>query len=372
MIIPKTVALDSSQWGDLIRDANSSELHLRREARIFAKSLLEKGYRILFSFHHLLELLAYENSEVVSERLRFIRDIEFLSWIGSETEGVVLGSILQIMAWEARMAYEFGGDVTEVRRRVKTRLIRSGSGREIVDDNPFFQALLSDWAQGRKDRSKASEAISAYKFLKIGTTVGQLKAGRFRTRDEAAAKANSYFEGLSTDISERGDRRITDPKSIAADFLHGAIGFVDTQPDTVAELVDANFLSQGIDRDEIHDHLIVTDLLDLGLFRSQLRTAIEGTDLSFNDLKRKISREQLPHSLLSNTLKLIQDAQPERPGSNLVDRELSCLAPYVDVLYVDKRTAEYFRQAVRKNPSVGNVIGDVRKVVSWRRILSEL
>jgi hypothetical protein len=57
MIIPKTVALDSSQLGNLIRDANCPDLQLRREARIFAESLLKKGYSILFSFHHLQELL---------------------------------------------------------------------------------------------------------------------------------------------------------------------------------------------------------------------------------------------------------------------------------------------------------------------------
>jgi hypothetical protein len=284
----------------------------------------------------------------------------------------MLGSIVQLLASEARVAYEFGADAAEVRRHVKTRLIRSGRGTDIVDDDPFFAGLLSDWAQVRKDRAKASEAISAYKFLKVGMTVGQLKVGRFRTPNEFTAKANSYFQGLSTDISERGDRRITDPKSVAADFLNEALELRDTQPDNVADFVDAGFLSQGIDRDEIHDHLIVTDLLDLGLFRSQLRTALKGTDLTFHDVKRKISPVQLPHILVSDALKSIQHAQPERSGSNLVDRYLACLAPYVDVLYVDKRTAEFFRQAVQQNPGLKGVIGDVRKVVGWRQVLSEL
>jgi hypothetical protein len=372
MNIPKTVALDSSQWINLIRDANGSDLQLRTAARKFAESLLEKGYSIIFSFHHLQELLAYENPSKVSERLRFIQDIEFLSWVGSQRQEYGLGSILDIIAAEARVAFESGGDAAQIRRGAKTRLIRSGRGSDIVDEDPIYQEILSNWAQSRNDRSKESEAISGFKFLDPATTVGQLKASRLSTSDEVAAKMVSHFQSLSKDISERGDRLIIDPKGIAADHIHKVIKYRQTQPNTVSDLIDKGFLDQGIDLDEIHDHRSVIDLLDLGQFRSSLRFAIEGTGLPFNDLKRNISRRQLPHFLIKSVLKPIQDTQSERSGSNSVDRELACLAPYVDVLYVDKRTSEFLRQARNQTPSLSDIIGDVRKVISWRCILSEL
>jgi hypothetical protein len=372
MIIPKTVALDTSQWVDLIRNANGPDLHLRREAKSFPKALLEQGYSIVLSFHHLQELLAHENSSQVAQRLSFVKEIEFLCWIGSKSEEPRLGSIIDIIAIEARVAFKTGGDASQVRRGVKALIIQSGSGGDIADDDPFFQTLLSDWAQGRQDRSKSMAAITAFPFLERSKTVGQLKADRFATNAEIAKTMTAYAQELSLDISQRGDKRIKDPNGISADFIRETIHFRQSQPSTVAEFVDAGFLSQGIDQDEIQDHLNVVDLLDFGLFRSQLRTAIEGTDLPFDILKRKITPEQLPHFLISTALKPIQDAQPERPGSNLVDRELSCLTPYVDVLYVDKRTAEFFRQAITQKPSLADIIGDVRKVVSWRNVLLEL
>jgi hypothetical protein len=372
MIIPKTVALDTSQWVDLIRNASGPDLHLQREAKSFPKALLEQGYSIVLSFHHLQELLAHENFNQVAQRLSFVKEIGFLSWIGSKSEEPRLGSIIDIIATEARVAFEAGGDASRVRRGAKALIIRSGSGSDIVDDDPRFQALLSDWAQARQDRSRASVAISAFPFIKPDMTVGRLKAGRLATNVEVAAAMTSSAQRLSSDISQRSDKRITNPRDIASDFNREVMAFRQTQPNTVPEIVDAGFLIQGIDRDEIQDHLRVTDLLDLGLFRSQLRTAIEGTDLPFNTLKRKILRKQLPYFLISNALKPIQDAQSERAGSNLVDRELACIAPYVDVLYVDKRTAEFFRQAIQKNPALACIIGNVRKVVSWRNVLLEL
>lgn len=372
MIIPKTVALDTSQWVDLIRDANGSDLQLRREARKFPESLLEKGCSILFSFHHLQELLAYENDKKVADRLNFIKDIGFLSWIGPEISEYNLGSIVDIFAAEAKVAYNCGGNAAEVRQRCKELIIRSGSGSDLVVENPLFQTLLSEWAQGRRNSAKATVAISAFQFSKPGMTVGELKAGRLATDSEIDATMIQVCQNLSSEISLRGDKRITNASAIAADFVREVIEYRQTQPNTVAELVDAGFISQGIDQDEIQDHLNVDYLLDFGLFRSKLRIVAERTGISFEVLKRKVSREQLPHFLISNALKPIQDAQLERFGSNLPDRELACLAPYVDVLYVDKRTAEFFTQAIKKNPSLADIIGDVRKATSWRNVLSGL
>lgn len=83
MIVPKLVALDSSHWAKWIHDAFSRDIGVRHSALRFTEDLLQLGYTILFSWHHLQELMAINDDELVASRLRFVQRMPFLSWIGS-------------------------------------------------------------------------------------------------------------------------------------------------------------------------------------------------------------------------------------------------------------------------------------------------
>lgn len=372
MIIPKLVALDTNQWVGLIRDAYGSDSQLRHEARRFPTLLLEQGYSILFCFHHLQELLGHENPMVVTERLDFIKGIDFISWICSYSDSNNLGTITDILIAEASVAFSIGGCAADIRHHAKELIIRSGSGSEIVPDDPLLQAILSLWAQSRAEDARTIAAISAFKFWKPGITVGELKAYQFTDAPKAAGKFSQMRQNLRTEIAERGDKRIKDPDCTANEFLRNTFSLGQTLPNTVAEFVDASFISQGIDKDEIQDHLTVEYLTDLATFRDQLRIVSEQMGVPFDVLKRKVSLDQLPHCLISSLLKPFQHDQAERKGSDLVDRYLSCLLPYADVVYVDKRTAEHLRQALQRQPSITGLIGDVRKVTDWQQVALDL
>lgn len=372
MIIPKLVALDTNQWVNLIRDADGPDPQLRREARRFPTLLLEQGYSILFCFHHLQELLAHENPMLVADRLEFIKEIDFISWICSHVDGDSLGTITDIFTAEAWAAFSTGGCAADVRKHVKELVIRSGPGMRIVPDDSQFQVIFSPWAQSRADNARTIAAISPFKFWKPGITVGELKAYKFTDRLEAARKFSRMRQNLSSEIAERGDKRINDPDGMANEFLRNIFSVNQILPSTVAEFVDANFISQGVDKDEIQDHLTVEHLTDLATFRIQLRIVAEQIDIPFDHLKRQISPDQLPHWLISNSLKPFQQNQAERRGSDLVDRYLSCLLPYADVVYIDKRTAEHLRRARNQQPSIAELIGDARRTVDWRQVAFDL
>ncbi len=55
-----------------------------------------------------------------------------------------------------------------------------------------------------------------------------------------------------------------------------------------------------------------------------------------------------------------------RPGSDLNDGYLGVLAAYCAVLYVDKRTAEDFSRAQRKEPRLKGLIGEISKAADFR------
>lgn len=56
---PQLVALDSSHWEQWISDSYSSDASDRASAAAFHQSLMEMGFTVLFSMHHLVELMAH-------------------------------------------------------------------------------------------------------------------------------------------------------------------------------------------------------------------------------------------------------------------------------------------------------------------------
>src|SRR5690606_32522852 len=108
-------------------------------------ALLEKGYCILLSFHHLQELMAIDDEDRVADRLDFIRRIPFISWTGLENAEFKLRGIVDILAAEALAAYRHGGESTSVRKAAKSLLIRCGSGADINIDNPLFAEIFGKW-----------------------------------------------------------------------------------------------------------------------------------------------------------------------------------------------------------------------------------
>jgi hypothetical protein len=60
-----------------------------------------------------------------------------------------------------------------------------------------------------------------------------------------------------------------------------------------------------------------------------------------------------------------------RPGSDVHDSHLAVLAAYCDVLYVDKRTAEDFRQARQKDPRLDRMIGEIAKAADFEALLGD-
>jgi hypothetical protein len=69
----------------------------------------------------------------------------------------------------------------------------------------------------------------------------------------------------------------------------------------------------------------------------------------------------LPSWQLEEAFKRYGQDRPRRSGSDLVDGYLSSLAPYVQELYVDKRTAEDFRRMRANMPIFGSLIAHISK-----------
>lgn len=371
MITAKIVALDSSHWAQWTRDAFSHDIQLRHAAHRFNEDLLQLGYTILLSWQHLVELMAVEDEELVAKRLRFIRELPFLSWIGTIGEEPGLGGIVDVMAAEAVIAYQ-GKDAQAVRREARALLLRSGSGGDVVPDHPLFLPIMQQLAIQQADRSRTITAIAPAQFMESKKTLGELMNGSIRLPAEINRKLAIFERTLAAEITARGDRRITDPDQRASSFIQRVIDFADDLPATAREVVLNSLVASGIDEDEIDPTMAMEDLAELVLFRGQLRVVASKTGVAFQILKRRVQPDQMPHRIIGGALARHGQKPAERKGSDLNDGYLAVLAAYADVLYVDKRTAENFRRAIQKEPRLATLIGFVEKGSSYREIPARL
>lgn len=368
IIAPTILAIDSSHWAKLTKDALGADASKRRDAYRFVDSLLESGRCILLTFHHVTELLAIDDPELAADRLEFLRSIPFLSWLSLGEDAFDLGGITDILAAEALCAYG-GADTAVIRQTVKEQIIRWGSGAQILPDDPLFVDFVGEWARQSADHARTITGIVPIPIMNQQITVGELLQERMRTPEDMSATLKTIHRRVAYELHERGDKRITNAAERATMFMQEVMELRQQLPNDVRQLVLAGLKMQGIDEDEITMNMTMGDLGDLGVFRQQLRVVSPKTGISFEHLKRKVQEDILPSRIVQKTLRKFAHKNSDRQGSNLTDGHLAALAPYVDVLYVDKRVAENFRVASAKAPAMRAIIGDIRKASGWRDIL---
>ena len=119
-----------------------------------------------------------------------------------------------------------------------------------------------------------------------------------------------------------------------------------------------------IEPNDIGPSTTMAEVGALSVFRKQVRVAARSAGLS-ETLARRLDMSAFPSWLINRALTLHAQDQAERKVSNLTDAHLAALAPYADILFVDKRTKETFRRAAPKMPELVSLVRDVRRVVPY-------
>lgn len=210
-------------------------------------------------------------------------------------------------------------------------------------------------------------AISTLNMFDERLTIGELSQMSLRSPSEvlaqfAVVRAAALQEALAAGNSEAG------AKTIADEFLSQVTGALPPAGTLVRDFVVASYQARGLDTDEIGDECTIAELNALATFRQQLR-AVEGdTGLAFDELRR-FSRHAFPSWLVLNALRTHGQRRSKRPGSDLTDLYLGVLAAYCEITFVDKRTAEDFRRALDKEPSLRGLLGDIRRAKDFAELL---
>lgn len=364
---PSIVALDSSQWVKWLDDALRPGRLRRREALSFHRRLVAEGVVPLLSWHHLEEIVAIADPALAADRVAFIADLPLLAWLRLGHDAGP-GAITEIVAAEARAALEGFAEPAAVRKRAKALLLRSGTGAQLLGEDLWIWDVVRVETLRRREKHMLMAAVRPLALFDQERAVGEIAAGSIREPGEAARTLARHRSSLGHVIAAHGDKRIADPRAMAAAFYADVAALAPPAGSGVRQLLVATLCAQGLDPEEVRDDAVLADLTELAAFRNRLRVVERLTGAAFERLKT-LQPHSFPHWLVEKALHTHGQKRGRRPGSDVNDGHLATLAAYCDLTYVDKRTAEDVRRALARSPHLRALLSPVAKAGDYEAVL---
>jgi hypothetical protein len=175
---------------------------------------------------------------------------------------------------------------------------------------------------------------------------------------------------LAKDIHHRGDKRISDPETVARRFMDDVQRMGQTALTGAQKRSPDALLPEEIDPSDIGPATTFEEIGDLAAFRRKLRLVNSRLGLSWPDVKARVTEDRIPSGIIQKALRRYRQDLPERKGSELIDQYLACLSPYVNVTYVDKRTHETVARARRGSVEFAALIRRIEKASSYAKAVS--
>jgi hypothetical protein len=370
---PKFVALDSSHLGAVAADKATNDRTRLRRAEAFEKAFEESGSVLLLCWHHLQELFSHAREDTVAQRVAYLQWLPMVASVNSFQKEDIIGTVIDLQSFEVAAAFNnLEADVRAVRDEAAKTMFRFTSGADLV--RPFLQnwsELRQAFAE-RQPRSGEVVAISRSNFAgNSHVKIVDLLKGGLRAPEDTQRQFQRMHEKLSTDIKERGDKRILDPEASSQTFLEEVrrLGMEAIQADNPALRI---LELSGVDLSEIGPETTVGYVGNLAVFRTKLELLNEHLGLPWRELKARVKEDRLPSGVIHNAIARYHPDMPKWDGSELADRYLACLAAYADITYVDKRTHEASRQARQKSEVFASLVRRMEKAGSYSEIADHL
>jgi len=321
---------------------------------------MEQGRIPLLSWHHLEELLGGKDDDTARARVAFLQGLPMLAYLRLDKDKAGLGSIVQVLAAEVIAASEGHGDLISVRDRARELLLKTGSGAQAIGEEAWVWEAVWPMLRSHKSKTDMIAALGPLQTFDENRTIGELARLAINPLDQMRAHLGRiYVQALQAAKQSTGGDGAR-ARTMADDFIARVVPNMPSPGTTVREFLVSTLVGQGLDEEEVRDEHVLSDLSRLARFRSQLRVVASESGRSFEVLK-KVPMDVLPSRIIGEALRAHGQSRLLRPGSDLNDGYLGVLAAYCAVLYVDKRTAEDFTRAQRKEPRLKGLIGEITK-----------
>lgn len=363
---PFLVALDSSHWSNLTRDLRSAK---HRDATLRRLGAFEAaGGVFVFTFHHLTELVQHENEAECRGRLEALRSVSNLTTVVS-AHGEGAGSIADVVGRELRAALHAPDTTSQtVLENVRSNVFEATSGEAIAAwFLPRFEAVRQDFL-ARPKRNREIAAISQAQTLDRSRDTLDLDA-----KGNPLPLAQEKFEAMRGRLAAELVSRRQD-RSSEAEATANANAFVDDQLQGAPNLVqhanpwDGILAMAGLTRQDVEGMRTVGELTDLAHFRRLLRISARSIGISDEECVRA-RQDQFPTWIIHRAYLRHRQLATNTSGSDLTDIHLVCQAPYLDALFVDKRTGENVRRVRSKDPQAAAFLKSVQRAPTWHAAL---
>lgn len=366
---PMIIAPDSSHWAKWLDAMSADDPDRRRRALSLHDRLLEQGRVPLLSWHHLEELLGGDDDDAAAKRVSYLQGLPLITWLRLPKDDVGLGSVAQVLAAEAIAASEGQCDLHSIRDRARALLLRTGSGTQAIGEEAWVWQAVRPMLRARRSSSDMVAALGPLRTFDESRTIGELSKGSINSPQEMRVQLDRIHATALQEATRSTGGDTVRAKAMADEFVQRVIAMMPPPGMTVHDLLVSTLVDQGVDEEEVRDECVLADLSRLGVFRSQLRAVASETGRSFEALKN-VPMEVLPSRVIAEALRLHGQPRARRPGSDVHDGHLAVLAAYCGALYVDKRTAEDFIRAQRKEPRLKGLIGEIAKAADFEALLA--
>lgn len=364
---PETVVcLDSAHWGALLAAVGSAQTRPNALARLSA--FAAQGGMLALTFHHIIELAQHENTDKVNARFHALCELGQLCVVSAIT-GDGPGSIIDLLALELMAAIESPNASAEsVACSVWPNALAAATGSQV-----------SDWVLPQLDVLRAHLTADAPRKRAISALSQSVVLDRSKDRLETTVRlvpphqARANIAVLEMRLTaEVVDRR--DPRASEGEAALSAAQFVrELKSDVDAVTAHANpwqglLARTGVSPQEVAGMRYISEVADLAQFRKQVEIPAKHLGVSAAQLRR-VRPEQFPTWLIHRASRAHRQLATATRASDLGDIHLLSHAPYMDALFVDKRTHENVRRIRQKDPEAAVFLQSVVRAASWERAL---
>lgn len=361
------VVLDTSQFTSLCHDRSSNQSTRVANAIAFLDWISDCGCVLCLTIHHIEELLAHENDEIVLKRLNILRSLPIVAWLTTKNKNGI-GSIVDLHAMELMAAVQSPNikpeDVQEI---VRKSAFQYGTGWESIEPYSPHIRELREHALKASRRHRELVAISESEISDISRDrLVNWLGGKFNEPSEISNSLQEMKVRLTENIGTKGDERIPDAEDVATTFIDSVAS--DGNDLLNRQLTPIEILrSRGIVNEDITSDTTVGDITALAEFRERSRIACESWNLSY-DTHKRINPRQLPSWIIRDSLKKSRKSRIRNRGSDLNDAYFAALIPYVDLVYFDKRTFDDLVRAGKNNSFINFIINRAFRAVPYSMI----
>lgn len=372
LIIPRLIALDSSIIGNVARDFYHSNEHNPKKARHFLDYLSLKNLIPLITWHHIEELLQHNDEVVVDNRIRFIKSFPMIAWFSSVNSPSIVGSILDIQATELSWLIDNPSTSLEVViQKTKDKLLKFSSGQDLVSifnyDEETWKQFKENLAH-RQDRRREIASIGHAKFIDMQSNkVSDFTNKRLRKPEETTKTLDILEANLERELINHGDKKLSGHKSVAQEFINEVKKSGLQLYHAQGNAQNIFLKSFGIDPMDVSSDATLQDIGYTAIYKQKIRILAETFGLNYDSLKA-IKEDLCPSWIIWRELDKVLKSAQYASGSDITDKYHSVLALYADILLVDKRFHEIFRQLDR-NAVIKKIINKIIKLSDYGNMM---